>query len=132
MGVPWVMPISVLGLLESWRRWSGGSSMGTIWKAILLNLMWGIWREHNAHCFDDRETSIAKLKYLVLNTLYEWTPPFATFSDEGLLDFLDFFCTLASSFAFWKFVSPILFLLLYTFVFFKYRSCVLGLHFFSK
>lgn len=30
MRVPWVIPILVLGLLESWRRWNGGRSMGTI------------------------------------------------------------------------------------------------------
>lgn len=57
--------------------------MEKIWKAILLYLMWGIWTEHNARCLDDQETSIAKLKYLVLKALYEWTPPFASFKDEG-------------------------------------------------
>ena len=34
-------------------------------------------------------SKFAKLKFLFLKTLYEWTSPLVSFSDEGLLDFMD-------------------------------------------
>ena len=40
-------------------------------------------------CFEDQELSVAKLKFLFLKMLYEWTLPLVSFLVEGLLDFMD-------------------------------------------
>lgn len=44
-------------------------SKGGIWKAVPLCLMWCLWREQNARCFEGQEYSVAKLKYLFLQSL---------------------------------------------------------------
>ena len=38
-----------------------------------LCLMWCLWREQNARCFDGQELSRVKLKYSLLKSLSEWT-----------------------------------------------------------
>jgi hypothetical protein len=51
-GVCWVMPGSVRELFASW--WSGDRSRSAVvWKMVPLCLMWCIWRERNARCFED-------------------------------------------------------------------------------
>ena len=49
-------------------------------KAILLCLLWCIWRERNAHCFEGKELPLMKLKFLFLKMLYEWMSAFISFS----------------------------------------------------
>ena len=49
-------------------------------KASLLCLLWCIWRERNAHCFEGKELPLMKLKFLFLKMLYEWMSAFISFS----------------------------------------------------
>ena len=47
------------------------------------------WRERNACCFVSQDLSVAKLKYLLLNSLNEWkSSPISSLT--GLLKYLDF------------------------------------------
>ena len=61
-GVSWVMPQSVLGLLECWQGRFGHHRNGFIWIIVSHCLMWCIWRERNSRCFEDIERSIPDLK----------------------------------------------------------------------
>jgi hypothetical protein len=38
----------------------------------LLCLMWYLWREQNAHSFEDCEIGLINLKKLVIQTLFMW------------------------------------------------------------
>jgi hypothetical protein len=50
--------------------WSGGRSRSAVvWKMAPLCLMWCIWREHNARCFEDSSRSFEDLKHY-FNTFY--------------------------------------------------------------
>ena len=71
-GVPWVMPRGVVDLLYRWNGCLGRSEARKIWKAIPHCIMWCIWRERNARTFNGEESSISALKFLFLQTLYEW------------------------------------------------------------
>lgn len=90
-GVFWVMPLSVRERIEDWKGCFGMWGNGTVWRRVVpLCLMWRIWHEHNAQCFEDKEISMVKLKYIFLNSLHEWTPSPTQFSVEGFLDDLTF------------------------------------------
>jgi hypothetical protein len=61
-GLYWVMPNRVADLFAYW--WMGGSSQSaTVWKMVPLCLLWCLWRERNARCFEDLERSLEELKY---------------------------------------------------------------------
>jgi hypothetical protein len=60
-GLSWVMPNSVADLFACW--WAGGHSRNAImWKMVPLCLMWCLWEERNARCFEDLERSSEELK----------------------------------------------------------------------
>jgi hypothetical protein len=72
LGLCWVMPNSVRKLLACWC--SGGRTRSAVaWKMIPLCLMWCIWRERNARCFEDSERSFEEILHYFLSTLYTWT-----------------------------------------------------------
>jgi hypothetical protein len=71
-GLCWVMLSSVKELFACW--WSGGRSRSAaVWKMAPLCLMWCIWRERNARCFEDSSRTFEELKHYFLLTLYTWT-----------------------------------------------------------
>jgi hypothetical protein len=72
-GVEWVMPRRVIELLDCWRGQLGSRSVLAVWRMSLLCLMWSIWREQNARCFEDREMAVEELKNILVKTLYIWT-----------------------------------------------------------
>lgn len=81
-----MMPSMVQEVLVAWKEgWFGGGSIGTIWWVVPLCLIWCIWCEQNAQCFEGEELIVFKLKYLFLKTLYEWTSMTSSFSVDGFL-----------------------------------------------
>ena len=87
-GVPWVMPRGVVDLLYCWNGRLGRSEAGKIWKAIPHCIMWCIWRERNARTFNGEESSIPALKFLFLQTLYEWLRASNLITSVSLSDML--------------------------------------------
>ena len=75
-------------LLACWKGLFGRRGIGKVRQAAPL-CVFGLWREHNACCFENQELSVVKLKCLFLKTLYEWTLQRVSFSVEGLLDLMD-------------------------------------------
>jgi hypothetical protein len=72
LGLCWVMPSSVRELFACW--WTGGCTRSAVvWKMIPLCLMWCIWRERNARCFEDSVRSFEEILHYFLFTLYTWT-----------------------------------------------------------
>jgi hypothetical protein len=90
----WVMPKSVKELFTSW--WTGGNSQSVIvWKMVPLCLMWCIWRERNAQCFEDSSWNIEDLTHFFLSTLFNWTAGWLAplvISFPVFLSFLLFLC----------------------------------------
>jgi hypothetical protein len=76
----------VIELLACWRGQLGSRSVLDAWRMSPLCLMWCIWRERNARCFEDREISVEELKNILVKSLYTWTKAynisqFSNFSD---------------------------------------------------
>jgi hypothetical protein len=74
------------------------------------SLMWIIWRERNARCFEDQQRSLEELKKLFIQTLFHWADAFQVSQFSTMPQFVFMFLFL-----------PLWGLSLYT-------SCVLGLH----
>ena len=68
----WVMPMRVVDLLGCWRKMQGCHQVAMVWKMIPLCIMWCIWTERNAHCFEDKECTLAELKNFLFHTLLSW------------------------------------------------------------
>jgi hypothetical protein len=49
-------------VLDCWRGQVGSRSVLDVWRIALLCLMWSIWRERNARCFEDCEKTKEELK----------------------------------------------------------------------
>jgi hypothetical protein len=90
-GVEWVMPRTVLELLNSWGAAIGCGHAKEAWRLAPLCLLWCIWRERNARLFDDVETSMVELRKRLLNTLYFWIAPHHSLSVFTYVDFLNLF-----------------------------------------
>ena len=88
-----MMPRSVMGLLCCWPRFSKQAA-GSIWRMIPHCIMWSLWRERNARCFEGSEKSIHDLKMLFLYTLLEWAAALGFIPYSPLLDFINF-CSFA-------------------------------------
>jgi hypothetical protein len=92
-GLHWVMPGRVKDLYASW--WTGGRSQSVVvWKMIPLYLMWYIWSERNAGCFEDSTSTLEELIHFFLFTLFTWT---ASWLAPLVISFLDFLSIFSSS-----------------------------------
>ena len=57
-GISWVMPRSVLGLLDCWQGNFGRHRNLRVWRVVPHCLMWCLWQERNGCSFEDCEQSI--------------------------------------------------------------------------
>jgi hypothetical protein len=64
--VTWVMHGRVTNLLVCWHNQRGNSSVKEVSRIAQLCLMWTIWRERNAKCFEDQENMLDELKRLFI------------------------------------------------------------------
>jgi hypothetical protein len=71
-GIPWTMPQGVMDLLSCWNGRLGRSEARNIWKMITHCIMWCLWCEQNARTFNGEETSIPTLKFIILQTMFDW------------------------------------------------------------
>jgi hypothetical protein len=68
-GLSWVMPRSVVDLLNCW--WSFGKLRSSaVWKMVPTCLFWCVWKERNDRCFIDRERTLGQILSLFYKTLY--------------------------------------------------------------
>jgi hypothetical protein len=92
-GLLWVMPRRVGDLFDCW--WSGGRPRSAVvWKMIPLCLMWCLWSERNARCFDNSSRTLEELIHFFFTTLYSWT---AAWLAPSVISFSDFLFHFSSS-----------------------------------
>jgi hypothetical protein len=70
--VKWVMNDRVLDLLVCWKGQRGNKMVMEVWRMAPLCLMWTIWKERNARCFEDMELTMAELSNRFLKLLFLW------------------------------------------------------------
>jgi hypothetical protein len=88
----WVMPDSIRVIHLFTCLWSVGHSRSTVvWKMVPLCLMWCIWRERNARCFEESSMSFEEILHYVIFTLYTWTARWLALTVISFSDFLSRF-----------------------------------------
>ena len=87
-GVSWVMPWGVVDLISCWNGRVGRHEAGKIWKVIPHCIMWCLWCERNARTFNGEEASIPALKFILLQTLFEWLKAFSLITSVSIPEML--------------------------------------------
>jgi hypothetical protein len=54
-----------------------------------LCLMWCVWRERNARCFEDCENGLLNLKRKMLQTLFMWREKIQSMHECSYFEFID-------------------------------------------
>jgi hypothetical protein len=83
------MPRSVKDMLGSWRGQKGNQTLIPIWRMAPLCLMWCVWRERNARCFEDCEIDLMNLKRMMLQTMFLWGEKFHLMHECSFFEFID-------------------------------------------
>jgi hypothetical protein len=68
----------------------GRRSVLDVWRIGLLCLMWSLWREKNARCFEDRENTREELKNNPVKSLFGWIVVYNISQFSNFFEFLDF------------------------------------------
>ena len=87
------MPHKVFELFESWQGKFGWHHNIDFWRLVPHCLMWCIWSERNARCFEGFEQSLLEIKSFFLHTLLACSVTLShcsCFSLPVLLDLCDF------------------------------------------
>ena len=88
-GIHWVMPHKIIELFESWQGKFGRHRNIGFWRLMPHCLMWCIWSERNARCFEGSERSLLEIKSFFYHILLVWgvvLSHFSCFSIPVLLD----------------------------------------------
>jgi hypothetical protein len=88
-GVLWVMPRSIVEMLDCWQGNFGKHRNFLIWRVVPHCLMWSIWRERNGRSFEDCERPCVEIKLFFLRSLLEWVDGWGFFSCSSLLQLLE-------------------------------------------
>ncbi|KAG6729257.1 hypothetical protein I3842_01G018300 [Carya illinoinensis] len=83
----WVMPESVVAVLDCWTDLRGIQQIKAMWKMIPICIMWCIWQERNERTFEDKERSMEELKAFFFRTLCTWAIA-VNFNGQTFHDFL--------------------------------------------
>ena len=94
-GVSWVMPRTIVELLECWQGCFGKHRNFLIWRVIPHCLMWCIWHQRNGRSFENCERSYVEIKYFFLRSLFDWVAGWGIHPCLSFLEFLEL-CSLRS------------------------------------
>jgi hypothetical protein len=81
----------VADLLACWQDQRGDCSVKDVWRIAPVCLMWTIWRERNAQCFEDHEKTPDELKNMFIKTLLNWVGAFNVSQFSIMPQFVDFY-----------------------------------------
>jgi hypothetical protein len=62
----------VIDLMACWKSQRGNKMVMKVWRMAPLCLMWSIWKERNARCFEDKELTMVELSNRFLKLLFLW------------------------------------------------------------
>ncbi|KAL9684871.1 hypothetical protein QQ045_022313 [Rhodiola kirilowii] len=71
-GSEWVMPQTVICLLESWEAGGMTKAYNRYWKTMCYAIIWSIWEERNKRCFQDQRRSVVEVGDLVKTRVAWW------------------------------------------------------------
>ena len=82
------MPLKIIEF-ESWQSKFGRHRNIDFWRLVSHCLMWCIWSERKARCFEGCERSLLEIKSFFLHTLLDWSVALSHFSCFSILVLLD-------------------------------------------
>ena len=71
-GLVWIPPSSIYDAFHAWFHPCQMPFFKKVWCAIFFIILWTLWKERNARCFDNKSSSISQLQNLVLLRLSWW------------------------------------------------------------
>lgn len=87
-GCQWMMPNRIYDLFLAWR-WGTGLGRGRImWSSPFLAVIWSLWRERNARCFERSSSQVQVLVDIARFLVASWVlvlPQFRGFSYDLIL-----------------------------------------------
>ena len=83
------MSLKIIELFESWQSKFGQHRNIDFWRLVSHCLMWCIWSERNARCFEGCERSLLEIKSFFLHTLLDWSVALSHSSCFSVLVLLD-------------------------------------------
>ena len=81
-----VFPLAVQQSLLAWQGAKVGKKRKRVWMVAPLCLFWTLWKERNRASFEN-ETSIHRLKFTFLCTLWSWATLNSIDNLDSLVDF---------------------------------------------
>jgi len=115
------------------ERQRGNRLLVPIWKIAPFCLMWCLWKEQNAHSFEDCETGSNNLKKLVIQILFMWRVTLQFMPECFYSNFLDrilLSCSIRgimyTFYVLW--VAPLYAFFFFSFLFFSFKNKI----YFSK
>ena len=89
------MSHKVIELFESWQGKFGRHCSIGFWRLMPHCLMWCIWSERNARCFEGCEWSLLEIKSFFCHTLLVWSVALSHFTFFSISDLI-YHCNLCS------------------------------------
>jgi len=83
------MPHEVIELFESWLGKFGRHRNIGYWRLMLHCLIWCIWSDRNARCFEGCEWSLLEIKFFVCHNLLVWSVALLHFTCFSILVLLN-------------------------------------------
>ena len=77
----WAHPDSILGQFEAWHMEIGSEKGKALWRSSFRAVLWSIWNERNAQCFDDNQSSLESLVDRLKFTIAPWVSILPRFRD---------------------------------------------------
>ena len=71
-GLQWVFPGSIRMAFEQWKAPSYGPFFRNVWCASFFIIVWSIWKERNARCFNQKSLHPSQIHELILLRLGWW------------------------------------------------------------
>ncbi|GMP75077.1 hypothetical protein CsSME_00032292 [Camellia sinensis var. sinensis] len=64
-GIKWVIPGSLESLIQWWLRWRFRKKERQVWRAVLISVIWSLWKFKNYCVFNGTQPRIEELSELI-------------------------------------------------------------------
>ncbi|XP_060182974.1 uncharacterized protein LOC132612920 [Lycium barbarum] len=70
--INWVKSGSIKEVMKCWNRDGNAAKKEERWKIVPASIWWTVWKERNQRCFEDKQSSMQKMKMNCLAIYYFW------------------------------------------------------------
>ncbi|XP_059310048.1 uncharacterized protein LOC132061211 [Lycium ferocissimum] len=70
--INWVKSGNIKEVMKCWNRDGNAAKKEKRWKIVPASIWWTVWKERNQRCFEDKQSSMQKMKMNCLAIYYFW------------------------------------------------------------